>query len=419
MAITIHTTASDVARVTVTNVSSNTTIGINKPTNVANGDLMILKVSSNDTLNPSSISLSDWTLINDNFSVNGANACHTAYYWRIWLTGDATSWTATIGASTLDDESFVFRVTGYNPSTPIDVAATSQTSTQSNGPVCPSITTVTDGAVAIYGVSAKNGSVLTGEDTGQPTSTTLIHNKRSRNASGGVNSALAYELRATAGATGTRTWTLYTSSAQYHSAYSFAIRPGSVASIDSVNGGAGITAGSTGNIAVISGYDSPPTSGTFGGVSLTSFTADSDSAEFSMPGYVDGGVYPDPESNQNLVIGSDTVSVALNLPSGMDAVTISSAVDDDDTYIGYHTALSDGFKIVFPTESGNFSVSADGKVTATAGTRECWKWNSSTGVMSLLNVTVNDAGMTVTIGLTASALTASSLTSSGLTAAGL
>lgn len=174
-------------------------------------------------------------------------------------------------------------------------------------------------------------------------------------------------------------------------------------SISSVNSGAGITAGSSGNTAALADFSVAPSSGTFGGVALTSFSASTSSASFSMPGYVDGGVYLNPNTSHDLVIGGATLSVALNLPAGHSAVTIASPSDDDDTFLPFHITLTNGFKFIFPKElldpeggdtleNWDFRVAANGKVTATPGTRICWRWNNSTGVMTQVNVTVNNAG---------------------------
>jgi hypothetical protein len=395
MAIAIYITASDVARVTVTNASSNTTIGINKPANVVDGDLMILKLSSNNTLNPSSLTLADWNLIEDNFDVNGSTSCHTAYYWRIWHTGDSTSWTATIGASTLDDESFVFRVTGHDATTPIDIAAASQSSTQNAGPISPTITTVTDGAVAIFGVSAKNGSVLTGEDAGNPSGTTLIQNKRSRNASGGVNSGLAYELRATAGATGTRTWTAYTSNAQYHSAYSFAIRPSVAAAISGVNGGSDTAAYGEACTWTTTDFSPAANAATVDGVACSAVSG----SGFTMPALVDESIVPLP-GTQQLTGTNGTQSASRNItvmaPSGMASQLLSGIIDtsgDGSVLIGFDPAAVADDYILYPT-AGNTSVNSAGQLqTDTAGIIEMWHIKASTGVARSFNVITGVGGV--------------------------
>jgi hypothetical protein len=399
MAITVYTGVNDVARVTVTNASSNTTITINKPANVVDGDLMLLKIAQNDTLNPSSIALSDSTYwgaaINENFGVNGATACHTAYYKKQWSTGDATSWTATIGASTLDDESFVFRVTGHDPVTPIDVAAGSQNSTQSTGPVSPSVTTLTDGAVVIYGVSAKNGSVLTAEDLGNPIGTTLIQNKRSRNASGGVNSGLAYELRATAGATGTRTWLAYTSTAQYHSAYSFAIRPSIAAAISGVNGGADTAAYGEACTWTTTDFSPAANAATVDGVDCSAVSG----SGFTMPALVDETIVPLP-GTQQLTGTNGTQSANRNItvtaPSGMTSQLLSGTIDtsgDGSVLIGFDPAAVADDYILYPT-AGNTSVNSAGQLqTDIAGTIEMWHIKASTGVARSFNVITGVGGV--------------------------
>ena len=398
MAISIFTTASDVARVTVIDSSSNTSLTINKPANVVNGDLMILKLSQNDTLNPSSLSLAGgWDLVAENFTTaNGGNACHTAFYERYWNTGDPTSWTATIGADIRDDESFVFRVTGAHPTSPIGAISTFS-STQSVSPVNNALVTTANNSVVIFGVSAKNGSVLTADDTGNPTGTTLIHSKRSRSASSGVNSGIAYQSYPTSGTnTGTKTWTNYTSTAQYHSTVGFEIVPAPAYTITDVNTNEVVLVGSSGNEFSYTGFSGNPTAITIGGKSATGVIASAGTGTFIFPDYVDGETYPLVGGTQTFtatyLAEEASISVTLSPKSGHSIATINSAVTNDPTYIGYHYTLANNDTIDFI--SAEMTVGADGGVTTeTPGTYQAWHRATSTGVMTLLNLTVNDAGI--------------------------
>lgn len=398
MAIDILISAGNTARVTVVDSSSNTSLTINKPANVVNGDLMILKLGSNNTLNPSSLTLGGgWNSIAQNFTTaNGGNACHTAGYWRYWNTGDPTSWTATIGADIRDDESFVFRVTGAHPTSPIGAVSTFN-STQSVSPVNNAFTTTANNSVGVFMVSAKNGSVITAEDTGNPSGTTLIQSKRTRNASGGMNSGLAYQAYPTSGTnTGTKTWTNYTTTAQYHSTLGFEILEAPAYTVSDVNTDEVVRVGSTGNTFSYSGFTGNPTAVNIASKSATNVSASGGSGTFDFPDYVDGQTYP-------LVGGSQTftatynseqasLSVTLSPKVGHSVSTMNGAVSDDDTYIGYHFTLADNDTIDYVTSE--LTVNADGGVTTTTpGTYQLWHRATSTGVMTLLNVTVNEAGI--------------------------
>lgn len=225
MAVAFDTAAGGYTRTTVSDGSSNTTLTINVPANVANGDLMIAVLHCSSILNPNSVTPpGDWTQIASNFGVNGNFALHTWVGWRI-AASEPASYQWTIGSAGGDDHGWIFRVTGHDAASPIDVAG-SFTSDGVLNPVAPSITTASANALAVWICGGKNGSNLAADDTSvKPTAATQVVYKKSRTNSNGVGSCIAYELRASAGATGTRTFSgLYPSSASYSSAIGFAIK---------------------------------------------------------------------------------------------------------------------------------------------------------------------------------------------------
>jgi len=227
MAVTFHTDTNDITRTTVTDGTSNTTLTINVPSNVVNGNLMIAVLHCNAALNPNSITPPEgWTQIVSNFSANGNFAVHTWIGWRI-ASSEPSSYAWTIGGDGRDDHGWMFRVTGHDATTPIDVAGTF-TSDTVLAPVCPSITTATANALAVWVCAGKNGTNAAADNTSvKPTAATQVLFKKSRTNSNGVASGVAYELRASTGATGTRTWTgFYPSTQSYSSAVGFAIREG-------------------------------------------------------------------------------------------------------------------------------------------------------------------------------------------------
>lgn len=227
MAVAFDTSANGFTRTTVSDGSSNTTITVNVPTNVVNDDLMIAVIHCNNPANPGSITPpSGWTQIASNWGGNGGFLVATWIGWRKAASEPASyAWTFT--AAGQDDEGWIFRVTGADTTTPVDVAGTFTSDTVLN-PVAPSITTASANALAVWVCGGKNGSNLAADDTSvKPSAATQIVFKKSRTNSAGVGSCIAYELRASTGATGTRTFTgMYPTSAAYSSAFGFAIKEG-------------------------------------------------------------------------------------------------------------------------------------------------------------------------------------------------
>lgn len=168
------------------------------------------------------------------------------------------------------------------------------------------------------------------------------------------------------------------------------------ASVTDVNTNEVVRVGSTGNTFTYTGFTGDPTAITIGSKSATSVSATGGSGTFSFPDYIDGQTYP-------LVGGSQTftatysaeqasLSVTLSAKVGHSIATVSGAVDDDDTYLGYHLTLANNDTIDYV--STELTVNADGGITtSTPGIYQLWHRATSTGVMTLLNVTVNEAGV--------------------------
>ena len=192
-------------------------------------------------------------------------------------------------------------------------------------------------------------------------------------------------------------------------------------SITDVNTNEVVLVGSSGNEFAYTGFSGNPTAITIGGKSATGVIASLGTGTFIFPDYVDGQTYPLVGGTQTFtatyLAEEASISVTLSPKSGHSIATINSAVTNDPTYIGYHYTLANNDTIDFV--SAEITVGDDGGVTtATPGTYQAWHRATSTGVMTLLNLTVNDAGV-VSIGITARGLTSSGLTASGLTASGL
>lgn len=227
MAVAFDTTGSGFTRTSYAVGDSNTTLTINVPANAVNGDLLIAVLHCNSALNPNSITApGGWTQIASNFSANGNFAVHTWIGWRI-ASSEPSSYDWTIGAAGPHDQGWMFRVTGHDSGSPIDVTG-SFTSDAVLNPVAPAITIASANAMAVWVCGGKNGANLAADDTSvKPTAATQIAFKKTGAISNAVGSCIAYELRESTGSTGTRTFSgMYPSSSGYSSAIGFAIKEG-------------------------------------------------------------------------------------------------------------------------------------------------------------------------------------------------
>lgn len=232
MAVAFDTTGNGFTRTSYAVGDSNTTLTINVPANAVNGDLLIAVLHCSSALNPNSVTApSGWTQIASNFGANGNFAVHTWIGWRI-ASSEPASYNWTIGAAGPHDQGWMFRVTGHDSGSPIDVTG-SFTSDAVLNPVAPAITIASANAMAVWVCGGKNGANLAADDTSvKPTAATQIAFKKTGAISNAVGSCIAYELRASTGSTGTRTFTgFYPSSSGYSSAIGFAIKEGVAAGL--------------------------------------------------------------------------------------------------------------------------------------------------------------------------------------------
>lgn len=401
MSVIVHNSgAGDIGRVTVNNSSSNNTMDYNAPANVVEGDLLILFGSCNDALNPSTLTLDDgWTPINSNFTANGSFRVHVAYAYMIWTASEGTSWLASIGASTSDDDWFVRRFSGHDPASPIAVAAAAFSDNSSVSPICPTITTPVDDCLAIFAIATKNGTSLAAEDTGAPSGTTLLFSKKSRNFSAGVNTAVAYEQRNTAGATGTRTWTNYLTGAQYWSAYSFAIQAASAApAILTVEGSATpeLPDEAT-SVDVVTQDMDTISSGTLGGRAVVINSTGVDSCNIDFPARVDGMTWGNLPATKTLELeDTEAVTASINVDVTLQDDEVSTTIASADIsgpgplayyldQLGY--SVADGVRLYYQSLGGDVVINPDTSVVLAGAavppfTMEFWhvdlsgEWNS-------------------------------------------
>lgn len=181
-------------------------------------------------------------------------------------------------------------------------------------------------------------------------------------------------------------------------AFSTNFRPVPSQTITSTNGGDPVKNGSTFS-SVVTGFTGIA-SGTIAGEALSSLSYSSNTITATAASYVDGEAFYEPDTNQTLtyVNGVETASLLITTepPDGMASVLLVSPNSSDPTYPAYYFAMNADDRLVYPTEGGDFEILDDSGIsTTTAGTRLCWHWNSSTSVMTQLNITVNDAGEVV------------------------
>lgn len=171
--------------------------------------------------------------------------------------------------------------------------------------------------------------------------------------------------------------------------------------IDTVNSGNPVKIGQTftSSVAGFTGV----VSGTLGGISLTGLSYSSNTITATLPSFIDGDDYFEPDINQTLVFnnGSETASKSVSTASPNDMASV--VIADADTanvknITHYIPSISDDDRIVFPLELDGddlptFNIDTDGSGTAlTTGLRVLWLWNNEDAVMTQLNVTINEVG---------------------------
>lgn len=191
--------------------------------------------------------------------------------------------------------------------------------------------------------------------------------------------------------------------------------------ISSINEGSGIESGSTGNTMTVSGFVSPVTALTVGGLTMTAVTNTSgDNYTFTDPGFIDGEV--DPGFGTLSAVASNTgetsagFNVTRTLGADLTAVVLSTLSEDPETIVvksaaqGLTVASTDTLY-----HGTGLTIYDDGTISdADDGDHEVWHRDESTNFMTLIIVTIG-AGVVIGVGITMRALTASALTMRSLT----
>lgn len=227
MAVAFDTTANGWTLAELEDANAGTVaITANVPVNVVDGDLMIGICVNVCSANPSPITLPDgWTSIVTNDGGNDTFRTPFEVAWRV-ANNEPASYTWGINGNLSDDLVAIFRVTGVDTASVLTGTASAASEGQTASPVSPSITTGVANALAVFCAFGRTASSLTAEDSGEPSGTTRVLVKRTRNHSSGAAIGVAVQAVSAPGATGTKTWTdWYSDSTRYLSAATFALSP--------------------------------------------------------------------------------------------------------------------------------------------------------------------------------------------------
>lgn len=186
---------------TVTELSSTQSITGALPGGLASGDLAICWAVVPGTSTGQLTPPAGWTQVVAPFTVPDNNIVGAWRRWKdgSWSTGPTVTTSATAGRSSIIVDAYG----GVDPTTPMDVTPTSAVTAPYATSIAPgAITTVTNGSYLVCGGMMDNSSSAW---SGTPSGMSVVADA----AGGGAGRALALarELKATAGSSGTKTWT--------------------------------------------------------------------------------------------------------------------------------------------------------------------------------------------------------------------
>jgi hypothetical protein len=209
--------------VTTATTSSGTSITVNKPANVADGDLLVCLVVN-------SLTSSTWTAPSGWTQAGGQNASRSSYlYYKSIPSAAAESassyaWSYSGGSGRA--AAVLARITGADASTPIDV--TGSTTTSGTGSIVAPAATAVSAQALLLGCWWTMNSTTTIADISAPGSMTDVGGT-SVAPSGSSDVLLTQEALSASGSTGTRTATVSPSAASGVGGWLVAIAPGSSA----------------------------------------------------------------------------------------------------------------------------------------------------------------------------------------------
>lgn len=203
----------------VTDGSSNTTIVGGAPPDIQVGEVMLAHLSGSDSGNPGAGSApSGWTVAASNYETNGQYRSRQMIAWKVYSGSEtAADFTFNITSHGNDDSLVIQRVYGDLDTSNLISIVSGFAGEYTPEKIFPVVTTVAPDSTVVYFASVRNGGSALADDTGQPTGTNILYNRRSRANSSAIRTASAYEVASSTGETQTRTWDGFTSVAQYGS----------------------------------------------------------------------------------------------------------------------------------------------------------------------------------------------------------
>ena len=178
-----------------------TTITVDKPSGVVDGDLMLTFLWSPDDGTNSVTTLSGWTLIGSQGDVSSANMMINAFF-KVAGGSEPADYTWT-QANTVRFGAVCVKLTGADTADVLDVVTFGADTGFDTDVVCPSVTATDDDGLLV---------TMHGATGGRPYSppgghTELFDVYPDFGSDGGICGAIGYETLSSSGATGTRTWT--------------------------------------------------------------------------------------------------------------------------------------------------------------------------------------------------------------------
>lgn len=139
------------------NTSANGTLVINKPSNLVTGDLMIAHVGASNISGPSWTPPSGWTAIVTGLGNSSSNPL-VGCFWKV-ATGSEPSTYTFVESGNQRSVGFISRVTGADPTTPIDSSSAQANNTSSTNIAFSSITPTLNNNLIMLLVGAQNDAM--------------------------------------------------------------------------------------------------------------------------------------------------------------------------------------------------------------------------------------------------------------------
>lgn len=214
--------ASSIDKTGNTNADLTFTFASDGPSGIVAGSLCVAHITLNGaSTTPAFATPGTWNKAQESIGATGGNKPGTAVFWRIMDGTETTvTFTATPNATTSGMVGKVLRITGHDPVTPINTSSTTAADTAlASSYVLNGVTTTVDDCLVL----SLTGSMAASVRTVTPPITVSEIYDFGADPGDAASQAGATETRATAGATGTRTFTI--SANAFNAGVAIAIAP--------------------------------------------------------------------------------------------------------------------------------------------------------------------------------------------------